>query len=533
MALSVAFVGCGGEGAGCAEPTADVTGEWEMTSTVVSDNCDGRMSQTFPMTITQDANALTAEAPDVTFSGTICDNQIQMKGSFPEDDGTVTVNATLVVSADGNTMQGSDTWTWTDGSESCSGSDSLSGTRMTGQMFPCTEQGIRDAIAEGGGPHTFDCGDGMTVVTQAEIVIDNDVILDGEGNLIVDGNDDHIVFFVAEGATVELVGFVVTRGRSDGGPPDYRYGGGGIFAEGTLTLTNCTVTRCTATENVDPERFNSGGGVWSSGSLTLTNSTVSENSADFGGGGISSYGSLTLTNSIVSGNSAAAGGGIWHFYGTLTMTNSTVSGNTATSPTLGSPPGGGIHNRGSGTISKSTISENTGAGVYSQVDPPTGLTITNSTISGNTGGGIRNHSGMLVLTNNTVSGSISVGSGGDEVSSIVAAATLIDGACTREGDNVTWVSNGYNIESPGDTCGFNQSTDLFNISAMELNLGELADNGGPTMTHRPGDGGFGDGSVAIDAIPGDSCEVTEDQRGMPRPETGGRMCDVGSVEVRP
>jgi hypothetical protein len=41
---------------------------------------------------------------------------------------------------------------------------------MTGQEFPCTEQGIRDAIQEGGGPHTFDCGDGITVVTQAEIV---------------------------------------------------------------------------------------------------------------------------------------------------------------------------------------------------------------------------------------------------------------------------------------------------------------------------------------------------------------------------
>jgi hypothetical protein len=397
----------------------------------------------------------------------------------------------------------------------------------------CSEQGIRDAIAAGGGPYTFECAGPQTVVTAAEIVIDNDVILDGEGNLIVDGNDDHIVFFVAEGATVELVGFVVTRGRSDGGPPDYRYGGGGIFAEGTLTLTNCTVTRCTATENVDPERFNSGGGVWSSGSLTLTNSTVSENSADFGGGGVSSYGNLTLTNSIVSGNSAAAGGGIWHFYGTLTMTNSTVSGNTATSPTLGSPPGGGIHNRGSGTISKSTISENTGAGVYSQVDPPTGLTITNSTISGNTGGGIRNHSGMLVLTNNTVSGSISVGSGGDEVSSIVAAATLIDGACTREGDNVTWVSNGYNIESPGDTCGFDpDGTDQVDVSAEALKLGELADNGGPTMTHA-----LGAGSVAIDVIPADMCvdaegePLTTDQRGEPRP--GGTMCDMGAFEVQP
>ena len=52
-------------------------------------------------------------------------------------------------------------------------------------VFPCTEQGIRDAIAEGGGPHRFDCDGTDPVVTQAEIKIDNDVILDGEGKLTV------------------------------------------------------------------------------------------------------------------------------------------------------------------------------------------------------------------------------------------------------------------------------------------------------------------------------------------------------------
>ena len=53
-------------------------------------------------------------------------------------------------------------------------------------VFACTEQGIRDAIDEGGGPHYFDCVGPTTVPTEAEIVINNDVILDGEGDLIVD-----------------------------------------------------------------------------------------------------------------------------------------------------------------------------------------------------------------------------------------------------------------------------------------------------------------------------------------------------------
>ena len=43
-------------------------------------------------------------------------------------------------------------------------------------VFACTEQGILDAIAMGGGPHTFDCTGPTTVVTTDTIVIDNDVI---------------------------------------------------------------------------------------------------------------------------------------------------------------------------------------------------------------------------------------------------------------------------------------------------------------------------------------------------------------------
>ena len=38
-------------------------------------------------------------------------------------------------------------------------------------VFPCTEAGILNAIATGGGPHTFACGGPTTVTTSAEILI--------------------------------------------------------------------------------------------------------------------------------------------------------------------------------------------------------------------------------------------------------------------------------------------------------------------------------------------------------------------------
>jgi hypothetical protein len=100
----------------------------------------------------------------------------------------------------------------------------------------------------------------------------------------------------------------------------------------------------------------------------------------------------------------------------------------------------------------------------------------------------------------------------------------MDGDCVTEEEGAI-TSNGYNIESPGDTCGFDpDGADQVDVSADDLKLGELADNGGPTMTHA-----LGAGSVAIDVIPAEMCEVDTDQRGVTRPQ--GAMCDVGAFEL--
>ena len=109
------------------------------------------------------------------------------------------------------------------------------------------------------------------------------------------------------------------------------------------------------------------------------------------------------------------------------------------------------------------------------------------------------------------------------------ANSLIQDACSP-GEAIT--SGGYNIESPGNTCGFDPGgTDLVNVTAEELNLGPLADYGGPTMTHAlltvPVV------SAAINQIPEAACDVETDQRGEPRPETGGDACDVGAFERQP
>jgi len=314
----------------------------------------------------------------------------------------------------------------------------------------CTEQGIRDAIAAGGGPYTFDCADGTTMVTEAEIVIDNDVILDGEGNLTVDGDNDHRVFFVDEGVTAELHRLTVTKGGWVE-PIDVDESGGGILNKGTLTLTNCSVTQCSIPHSGNPMGVGSGGGIDNHATLTMTNSTVSGNNSAEWGGGISNGGTLTLTNSTVSGNSPD---------GLRTVHGGTVA------------------------ITNSTLSDNRDVAI-TKVGGPGTVTLTNS---------------------------------------------LVDGGCSPgDPDDPAWptISNGHNIESPGNTCGFDTNKGD-QVSVPDPKLGPLQDNGGPTETHA-----LGEGSVAIDVIPVEGCEVGTDQRGEPRPETGGTMCDVGAFEVQP
>lgn len=321
------------------------------------------------------------------------------------------------------------------------GTPGAGGSGGVAGSFACSEQGIRDAIAEGGGPHLFACDGPTTVVTTEQVLIDNDVILDGRSNLTVDGGMSHRVFLVPEGVTAELRGFTVTGGATEEG------------------------------EN--------GGGIWNGGVLGVVNSTVVGNTA------------------------AGVGGGI-HTDGTLTVTRSTVSDNAAAN-------GGGIH-----------VGSETGVG---------DAVLINSTVSHNAarngiGGGIRVWSGMVILTSTTVSRNTGTNGSGLSLqpadSLAVVTNSLLDGQCFDLQLGV--ISNGHNIESPGETCGFNQDSDQAGVSVEQLSLGPLQNNGGPTTTHA-----LRQGSAAIDWIDEALCEVSEDQRGVLRP--WGAACDVGAFEL--
>jgi len=217
-----------------------------------------------------------------------------------------------------------------------------------------------------------------------------------------------------------------------------------------------------------------------------------------------------------------AGGQMIHnFGGDLSIIKSTVTNH-------GDPAEGGSISilRGALTLTDCTV---LGEGEIEILSDDGDTLIANSTLSfGSQGSGLTNLSadGDLTVTNSTLSsrGSNPVIAVTGDAPAAMVTATIVDGQCVGLID-----SGGYNIESPGNTCGFDQSTDMPRMGADDLKLGELGDNGDPTQTHA-----LEAGSDAINNIPADDCEVTEDQRGQPRPAgPEPKMCDVGSVEVQP
>jgi CSLREA domain-containing protein len=339
--------------------------------------------------------------------------------------------------------------------------------------------------------------------------------IDGGGVVTVSGMDAHRPFGVAPGATLALENLTVTNGSAPHG--------GGIYSEGVLALNNGRV--------INNQASGTGGGIHNhNGDVTLTASAVDGNHAgDIGGGIYVRDGSVTLRGSTVSDNTADSGAGIYNIDGTVDVSDSSVSDNTAVSGS-----GGGIETDIDGEVSltRSTVSGNSaatfGGGIY---DNGGTLVVANSTVSGNEaggdGGGILNHAGLIV-TNATITANAAAGAGGGVFNEPGGQFTLRNSIIVDQetGDDCAGdapISAGHNLDSDG-TCGLTEDGD---IPEGDANVGPLADNGGPTLTHA-----LLQGSDAIDAGDDAVCAAPPvngvDQRGGLRP--AGKACDIGAFE---
>ena len=306
--------------------------------------------------------------------------------------------------------------------------------------------------------------------------------IDGSGQAItLDGATEYQIFSVNSGATLKLQFLTLFHGSVTDGE------GGAIINQGTLTVTNSTFSANQAAGGGGGHHGDGDGGAISNqGTLTVTNSTFSANQANGGSGGPDSNGD---GGAIFNANAS-----------TLTVTNSTFSANQAAGDTGGfgdKGDGGAIFNAGTLTVTNNTFSAN-------KVDPGSG------------GGGVNGEGGAIF---NESSGTVEL------KGTILAASTPTPGNCG--GSAVT--DAGYNI-SDDATCNFvsgSGSSVITLPSVIGLDPFGLQNNGGPTQTIA-----LLAGSPAIDAIPLASCTLTTDQRGMPRPDAGEGVCDIGAYEFQ-
>jgi hypothetical protein len=287
------------------------------------------------------------------------------------------------------------------------------------------------------------------------------------------------------------------------------------------------------------------------GQATITGTIVSNNVADSkgaaaSGGGVYADGGLSLDVSTVSGNTAqtdtiqgayAGGGGVYTGkYAEVSVVNSTISGNAATATTAGGSANGGgfcnsfqlnyalnaklVNSTVSGNSATAvTASQSFGGGFYQSYQSyPVAFTVENSTIAFNStglvGGGVAAAYGATTTFNSVILSNNVAGTAGTE--DVSSPSTL-----TIDGD--------YSLFSVDPTTGNANITitGTHNILGQDAVLLPLADNGGPTLTHA-----LDPTSPAIDH--GSNPEaLLYDQRGAPNPRVFGAAADIGAFELVP
>ncbi|MGA1869875.1 MAG: right-handed parallel beta-helix repeat-containing protein [bacterium] len=259
----------------------------------------------------------------------------------------------------------------------------------------------------------------------------------GAAHTIIDGSakGSVVIFNNWEGTDSVLDGFTIQNGSAE-------YGGGIYCSNSSPTITNCTISNNTASNEGE------GGGIYCRySSSTITNCIISDNTAEWYGGGISCYNSSpTITDCMINNNIApdlGEGGGIYCDNSSPTLTNCIINDNMA------EWAGGGIEcYYSSPTITNCTINDNIasdegyGGGIYCSYSSPT---ITNCTVVGNIaadgfGGGIECYNSSPTITNCSINANTAKWGGGIDCdmdsSPIITYCTISDNTAASSGGGI-------------------------------------------------------------------------------------------------
>jgi IPT/TIG domain len=392
---------------------------------------------------------------------------------------------------------------------------------------PCAT--ISHAVAEASANDVIDVAAGRYL--EHAIVVAVSVTIEGAGaaSTIIDADHQGQAMLVPSGATVALDGVTVANGRTSGHA-------GAVENSGTLSLVHDRFVGNTAT---DP-----GGAIVNYAAITaMDGDQFNSNRSAAYGGAVENFGTIGLaTGDSFTGNIAEYGAGAVDNQGTITsLDDSSFTTNDA-------EYAGALDNSGSiGDLSRDTFWRNGTdgyGGAIVNVLAARISTLTDDTFAGNSvssrlglGGAIEQDSATIgLLANDTIIGNHATIGGGidNEDSSIVQSMTGVIVALNTGTQGMNCedfqskiVDSGYNLESDtAATCGFSaRSHDLVGANP---GLRRLGDYGGPTLTAPPSPS-----SILLTTSPSLPCVVGIDQRGVPRPQPVGGLCDIGAVQFAP
>ena len=223
-------------------------------------------------------------------------------------------------------------------------------------------QAISDAVP---GAIIYLTNTGTLTLTGGQLLLSRDVCIagPGAGDLAISGNGSSRVFNVGVNVTASISGLTILNGRAANGAANAAgSSGGGVYNEGTLTLSECVVTNNRAGDGgagsgggssaggANGGNGGDGGGVWngSGAVLTLRQCTTWGNSGGSGGrGGDGGHGYNGSASSSASdggpggsGGRGGLGGGVYGG-GTVTLDRCTLASNSTGVGGAGGNGGGG------------------------------------------------------------------------------------------------------------------------------------------------------------------------------------------------
>lgn len=261
-----------------------------------------------------------------------------------------------------------------------------------------------------------------------------------------------------------------------------------------------------------------GGGIRNEGKMTIVRSTITDNVVDHVGGGISNLGEMIISESTISYNRAD-----------YTVMNHTKFRSH----------GGGIHNSSIGTlfVDKSTIAYNYANEMGGGLTLSGKTVLINTTISNNQaeykGGGIEFYKdkSVLVIVNGTIYRNQSLYGAGLAMTHDQTGVDPVPFLFNTVNSGNIWgddcdgfvYSLGYNLDGD-NTCHL--TTARHDLIGRNPLLFDLADNGGPTLTHLP--------RPKSPLIDNGFTLLQLDQRGKTRPfnarNSSSDKSDIGAVE---